>query len=67
MIDRNLFYTGITRSKNLSIVVSDSDTIRYAVGNTRSTDRSTGLIKRLHEMNDEPREIEEMADLVDYV
>ena len=67
MIDRNLFYTGITRSKKYSVVISDPETIRYGVSNTRSTDRSTGLIKRLHEMTDEPREIEEMMDVVDYV
>ena len=57
MIDRNLFYTGLTRSKQLSIVVSDIETIHYGVSNTRSTRRNTGLQKRLAEMVKSLREV----------
>lgn len=57
MIDRNLFYTGITRSKNMEIVISDQDTIRYGVHNTKSTQRKTGLISRLHTMVGAPRDV----------
>jgi exodeoxyribonuclease V alpha subunit len=59
MIDRNLFYTGITRSKKMSIVVSDIDTIQYGVANTRSIRRTTGLQNRLNEMVMKPRYVVE--------
>ena len=64
MIDRNLFYTGITRSKQLSIVISDPDTIRYGVTNTRLSERKTGLVKRLQELTVRPREVAEFQDLL---
>lgn len=57
MIDRNLFYTGVTRSKKLCIVISDADTISYGVKNTRSTQRTTGLQDRLSEMVSQPRHV----------
>ena len=57
MIDRNLFYTGVTRSKKLCIVISDADTISYGVKNTRSTKRTTGLQDRLSEMVAQPRHV----------
>ena len=57
MIDRNLFYTGITRSKQFCIVISDADTIAYGVRNTRSTKRNTGLQSRLQEMVSQPRQV----------
>ena len=64
MIDRNLFYTGLTRSKKLCIVISDSDTIKYGVNNTRSTKRTTGLQTRLGEMVMKPRVVtDESIDL----
>ena len=63
MIDRNLFYTGITRSKKMSIVISDSDTISYGVHNTRSVRRTTGLQERLNEMVTKPRVVSESVDL----
>ena len=55
MIDRNLFYTGLTRSKKMCIVISDPETINYGVKNTRSTKRNTGLQTRLGEMVIKPR------------
>ena len=57
MIDRNLFYTGVTRSKKLCIVISDADTIAYGVKNTKSTKRTTGLQDRLNEMVTQPRQV----------
>ena len=63
MIDRNLFYTGITRSKKMSIVISDTDTISYGVRNTRSVRRTTGLQERLNEMVAKPRVVTETVDL----
>ena len=63
MIDRNLFYTGITRSKKMSIIISDADTIAYGVKNTRSVRRTTGLQERLNEMVAKPRVVTETVDL----
>ena len=57
MIDRNLFYTGITRSKKMSVVISDADTIAYGVTNTRSVKRTTGLQDRLNEMVAKPKNL----------
>lgn len=65
MIDRNLFYTGITRSKQLSIVVSDKETIKYGVGNTKSVNRKTGLINRMNELISNPFEVGEITDMID--
>lgn len=65
MIDRNLFYTGITRSKQLSIVVSDKETVRYGVSNTKSSNRCTGLINRMNELIDNPFEVTEVVDMID--
>ncbi len=64
MIDRNLFYTGLTRSKKMCIVISDPETIHYGVKNTRSTKRNTGLQTRLGEMVVKPRVVnDESVDL----
>ena len=65
MIDRNLFYTGITRSKQLSIVVSDKETIKYGVGNAKSVNRKTGLINRMNELISNPFEVGEITDMID--
>jgi exodeoxyribonuclease V alpha subunit len=61
MIDRNLFYTGLTRSKKMCIVISDPETINYGVRNTKSTKRNTGLQTRLGEMVVKPRAITDEA------
>jgi exodeoxyribonuclease V alpha subunit len=47
MLQRNLFYTGITRAKKICIVVGTSNAVKSAVNNTRETKRNTTLKDRL--------------------
>jgi exodeoxyribonuclease V alpha subunit len=47
MLQRNLFYTGITRAKKICIVVGTSNAVKSAVNNTRETKRNTTLKERL--------------------
>lgn len=48
MIDRHLLYTGITRSKAKCILISDKETLDYAVSCSKG-DRVTGLRERIIE------------------
>ena len=67
MIDRNLFYTGVTRAKKINVVISDKDTISYGIKNERSVLRVTGLSEKLKEMIQTPRNISdrESSDFLD--
>jgi exodeoxyribonuclease V alpha subunit len=47
MLQRNLFYTGITRAKKICIVVGTLNAVKSAVNNTRETKRNTTLKDRL--------------------
>ena len=47
MLQRNLFYTGITRAKKICIVVGTSNAVRSAVNNNREAKRNTTLKNRL--------------------
>ena len=47
LLTRNLLYTGITRAKELLIIIGDSDTIRYMINNVDSKKRNTGLKYKL--------------------
>jgi len=47
MLSRNLLYTGVTRSKQLCIVVGDHTAIQVAVDNVSMTRRYTGLARYL--------------------
>jgi exodeoxyribonuclease V alpha subunit len=47
MLQRNVFYTAITRAKRLVVVVGDEKAVRMAVRNTRVTRRNTLLVDRL--------------------
>ncbi|MBD2536403.1 ATP-binding domain-containing protein [Nostoc flagelliforme FACHB-838] len=46
-VDRNLFYTGITRAKKLAIVVGAKKAISLAVRSTDAQKRYTRLQQRL--------------------
>lgn len=50
MLQRNLFYTGLTRAKKLCIVVGTERAVERAVSNTRETARNTTLGQMLKEM-----------------
>lgn len=43
MLQRNLIYTGITRSKEICILVGEPEMISYAIGNTKYSIRNTYL------------------------
>ena len=47
MLQRNLFYTGITRGRKLVVLVGDAKALAIAVRNTGSTRRWSGLLWRL--------------------
>jgi exodeoxyribonuclease V alpha subunit len=47
MLQRNLFYTALTRAKRLAILVGEERALRIAVGNRRVRSRFTRLAERL--------------------
>lgn len=47
LLTRNLLYTGITRAKELLIVIGDSRTVGFMIGNVDSRKRNTGLKYKL--------------------
>jgi exodeoxyribonuclease V alpha subunit len=47
MLQRNLFYTALTRAKRLAILVGEERALRVAVGNKRVRPRFTRLAERL--------------------
>lgn len=51
MLQRNLLYTGITRAKNVVVLVGNKSAIYEAVRNNKVKDRNTLLSKRLKETN----------------
>ena len=46
---RNLFYTGITRAKQLCIVAGRRDTVNAMMSNVRQNRRYSGLCELLHQ------------------
>jgi exodeoxyribonuclease V alpha subunit len=48
MLSRNLLYTGLTRAKQLAILVGSPKAIGLAVKQVKDTERYTLLAKRLH-------------------
>lgn len=53
MLQRNLLYTGLTRARDLCILVGDKKAIARAVKNDKTTRRYTRLADRLKEQNKE--------------
>jgi len=49
MLQRNLIYTGVTRARNVVILIGDEKALKYAVQNNVSNDRKTLLKNRLIE------------------
>ena len=50
LLTRNLLYTGITRARELLIIVSELKTISYMIQNVDSKKRNTGLKYKLENM-----------------
>ena len=51
LLTRNLLYTGITRAKELLIIIGDSKTVSYMINNVDSKKRNTGLKNKLEQIN----------------
>jgi len=49
MLARNLLYTGVTRGKQLVVVIGQPRALAIAVRNVRATQRLTNLAARLRE------------------
>jgi exodeoxyribonuclease V alpha subunit len=47
MLQRNLFYTAVTRAKQLVVLVGQRQAIEMAVGNAEQRDRYSALAERL--------------------
>ena len=52
LLTRNLLYTGITRAKELLIIIGDYKTINYMIQNVDSKKRNTGLKYKLGKTTD---------------
>lgn len=52
LLTRNLLYTGVTRARELLIIVSDIRTVNYMIQNIDSKKRNTGLKFKLEEIFD---------------
>ena len=50
LMNRNLIYTGITRAKQLVVVVGAQKALMYMVGNTNSMERYYGLKDRIRDI-----------------
>jgi len=50
MLNREIFYTAVTRAKKKLFLISDPQTIKTAISNSSPTDRKTLLEKRLKEL-----------------
>lgn len=48
LLERNLIYTGVTRGKQLVVVIAQPKALAMAVKNQRSTRRLTNLVQRLN-------------------
>ena len=53
LINRNLFYTGVTRAKQLVVLVGKEEIIHKMVDNNREDMRYSGLKEKLVQSNDE--------------
>ena len=46
-MNRNILYTGITRAKELVVVVGNQKSLKYMVDNTNSMERYSSLKERI--------------------
>mgnify|MGYP003294200632 CR=1 FL=1 len=50
LLTRNILYTGITRAKELLILLGNNKTIEYMINNVDSKKRNTGLRYKLEKL-----------------
>ena len=51
LLTRNLLYTGMTRARQLLIVIGNASIIDFMIKNTDTKKRNTGLTYKLNNMN----------------
>ena len=51
LLQRNLIYTGITRGKNLVVLIGQRKALRIAVSNNKTQRRYSGLLEALTSAN----------------
>ncbi len=51
LLTRNLLYTGITRAKELLIIIGDNNTVSFMIKNVDSKKRNTGLKYKLEKID----------------
>lgn len=49
LMTRNLLYTGLTRAKNLAVIVGSPETVYNMVDNNREIERFTTLSRKIKE------------------
>ncbi|MBR1691773.1 MAG: ATP-binding domain-containing protein [Lachnospiraceae bacterium] len=47
MLQRNLLYTGVTRAKQVLVLIGEKKAVHYAIRNHQATQRNTRLAERL--------------------
>ena len=47
LLTRNLLYTGMTRAKNLLVMIGNAYLVQYMIQNADTKKRNTGLAQRL--------------------
>ena len=50
MLSKNLLYTGITRARNICVLVGSKEALAYGIKNVRVAKRNTMLKERLLEL-----------------
>ncbi|MFC2155702.1 ATP-dependent RecD-like DNA helicase, partial [Acidobacteriota bacterium] len=50
MLNRELFYTAVTRAKKKILLISDVNTVQRAISNSSPSERKTLLPQRLHDV-----------------
>ena len=56
LLTRNLFYTAVTRAKNMVVLVGDLRMVNRMIDNASEMSRYTGLASRLEELYDMEQE-----------
>ena len=52
MLDKNILYTGITRAKEINIIISDAKTLKDAINTNKVIKRNTNLIEKIRKSFD---------------
>jgi exodeoxyribonuclease V alpha subunit len=58
MLERNLLYTGVTRGKQLVVLIGQEKALRIAIRTSRSRKRLTNLAARLRQRETPPGKLE---------